>query len=233
MQSSRTLGEVIRRLGLPVSGGNYRQIAARLRQAGVDTSHFGSMSIRARCAAIPHEVLAALVAECTSVAQILTKLGFPTEGRPHQAISQRIRALGIDTLHLRGRGWSRGETKKSHPSVAKSSRNHTWTDDQVFVENSPPVGGQRITPRLLAMGWSYCCAWHRRVARKRPGPSPRSHQRHQQRQPSRQSPALVPELPLANRHLRTQAPLVGTPCYRSAHASVVELVDTLSLGGSA
>lgn len=62
-------------------------------------------------------------------------------------------------MHLRGRGWSRGETKKSHPSVAQNSRNQTWTDDQVFVENSPLVGGQRITPRLLAMGWPYCCAW--------------------------------------------------------------------------
>lgn len=159
VKSSRTLGEVIRRLGLPATGGNYRHIAARLRQAGVDTSHLRSTTIQARCESIPKEALAALVAENSPVAQILTKLGLPTEGRPHRVISQRIRDLGVETKHLRGSGWSRGETKRSHPSVAQNSRKQTRSDDEVFVEHSPIVGGQRITPRLLTMGWSYACTW--------------------------------------------------------------------------
>lgn len=159
VQSSRTLGEVIVRLGLPANAGNYRYIAARLRQAGVDTSHFLRPTIQARCASIPHAVLAALVAESTSVAQVLAKLGLPPDGRPHRVLSQRIRDLGIETKHLRGRGWSRGETKKSHPSVAQSSRNQTWTDDEVFVENSPLLAGRRVTKRLLEIGWSYRCSW--------------------------------------------------------------------------
>ena len=115
--------------------------------------------MQARCEAIPHEVLAALVAASTSVAQLLTKLGLPPDGRPHRVLSQRIRDLGIETKHLRGRGWSRGETKTSHPSVAQSSRNQTWTDDEVFVANSPLLAGRSVTKRLLELGWSYRCNW--------------------------------------------------------------------------
>ena len=133
VKSSRTISEVLRRLGLPTTGGNYRNIAARLRQAGVDTSHLRSTMIQARCASIPDDELARLVSESTSVAQVLTKLGLPADGRPHQAISQRIRKLGVETKHLRGCGWSRGETKRSHPSVAQNSRKQTRSDDEVFV----------------------------------------------------------------------------------------------------
>ncbi len=159
VKSSRTLREVIVRLGLSPNAGNYRYVGARLRRAGIDTSHLRSMTMIARCASIPDHVLTGLVAEATSVVQVLAKLGLPIEGRPHRVISQRIRDLGINTKHLRGRGWSRGETKKSHPSVAQSSRHQTWTDEDVFVENSPLLAGRSVTKRLLELGWSYRCSW--------------------------------------------------------------------------
>jgi hypothetical protein len=55
--SSRSLSEVIRRLGLPTNGGNHRMIAARVRQAELDTSHFGG-AWRTKIASIPIETLA-------------------------------------------------------------------------------------------------------------------------------------------------------------------------------
>ena len=159
VESSRSLSEVLRRLGLPATGGNHRTIAARVRQAGLDTSHFGSTTLAARCAALPRESLEGLIRQCFSVAQVLDKLQMPTEGRSHRELTRRIRHLGLDTAHFRGRGWSRGETKSSHPSVERVSRRNSWLDADVFVENSPLLDGRSVTRRLLAMGWLYRCTW--------------------------------------------------------------------------
>jgi hypothetical protein len=157
--SSRTLGDVLRRLGLRQTGGNYRNISARIRLAGLDVSHFRTRTLAARVAAISRQELMAHVEQCVSIAEVLAKLEMPTEGRSHYELTRRLDELEIDTSHFRGQGWARGETNASHPSVARTSLRKSYTNDEVFMENSPLVGGQRITPRLLALGWAYRCAW--------------------------------------------------------------------------
>lgn len=109
------MADTLRALGLPLTGGNYRMISARVRQAGLDISHFRTATIRARCTAISKQTLERLVPVCTSVAQILVKLQLPIEGRSHRELTLHLRQLGIDTRHFRGRGWSRGETNNTHP----------------------------------------------------------------------------------------------------------------------
>lgn len=132
-------------------------ISARVRAAGLDTSHFGR-KLRVRIEQVAVEHLAKLVAESISFAQVLTTLELPTEGRAHHELARRLAALGIDTSHFRGQGWSRGETKRSHASLARGIAKRTLSDDEVFVENGPLLGGPRIIKRLLAKGWMYCCA---------------------------------------------------------------------------
>lgn len=83
----------------------------------------------------------------------------PTEGRSHHELKRRIRALGLDTAHFRGAGWARGETKDTHPAVARMSKRVALPDAEVFSENSPVYQGAQLMPRLLAKGWPYCCAW--------------------------------------------------------------------------
>jgi len=151
------MAELLRRLGLPATGGNYRYLARALRVAQIDVSHF-------RRAATPLDVsadqLARLVRESRSVAQILAALNRPIAGRPHLELRTRIAELGLDTSHFRGRAWNRGETKASHPSVAAQSRKVTIPDEQVFVENSPAiVGSDSLRQRLVALGRPYTCAW--------------------------------------------------------------------------
>lgn len=104
--SSRSLAEVLRRVDLPATGGNDRLIKARIRSAHLDTSHFETHTLSARCDALPPAQLAAAVASATSIAQVLAMLGLPLAGRAHHALTQRLRTLDIDTSHLRGRGWS-------------------------------------------------------------------------------------------------------------------------------
>ena len=159
VETSRTLGELIRRLGLPATGGNYRHISTRIRQAGLDTTHFGNKTFAARCDAMAPEMLASLVRSATSIAHVLAKLDLPLEGRSHHELTRRIRELEIDSTHLRGRGWSRGETSATHPAVKRTTARKTYPDTIAFSENAPPLSGPDLGRRLRAMGWKYSCTW--------------------------------------------------------------------------
>lgn len=159
VESSHSLADVIRRLGLQPTGGNYRYIKSRIRRAGLDTSHFGYRTLRRAVDEIPVDVLIDLVRRTTSIAQVLAAVGLPTVGRAHRELTGRILRLGLDTSHHRGSAWSRGETAASHPSVAHVTRRNSLPDDVVFVENSQVINnGPALMKRLLAKGWTYCCA---------------------------------------------------------------------------
>jgi 5-methylcytosine-specific restriction endonuclease McrA len=154
--SSFSFSEVMRKLGLPPNGGNHRLITTRIRQAGLDTSHFRTDTARATVEAIPRTQLESVVLECQSVAAVLAKFDLPVEGRWHKEMSRRLRQL--DTSHFLGQGWSRGFTAETHPSVAKVRSATMFPDDEVFVENGPALAGRSLVKRLLAMGWAYACA---------------------------------------------------------------------------
>jgi hypothetical protein len=155
-QASRTMAELLRKLGLEPSGGNYRYIARALRVANVNTDHFRAT----RWIDVPVDQLEELVRESKSVAQVLTKLNRPIDGRPHRELTKQIRSLGLDTSHFPGTPWSRGQTKHTHPSLAARSRATLLPDDVVFVENSRAnVSGPRLAERLVALGRVYECEW--------------------------------------------------------------------------
>jgi hypothetical protein len=104
-------------------------------------------------------LLAPIVQSSRSLAEVLGRLGLSATGGNYRHIAARIRQAGLDIGHLRGRGWARGETKTSHASVDRISKRKAFSNEAVFVENGPFLGGPKIVPRLLAMGWLYRCAW--------------------------------------------------------------------------
>lgn len=140
-----------------ICGGVEVQRSARIRYLQLDTRHFFG-GIARRINALEREELAPLVAASTSVAQVAVALGLPDEGRAHRDLDKRMAALSLDTRHFRGRGWSRGETRESHPSVDHMFRKRELSDAEVFIENAPPTNGTRLTKRLLKMGIRYECA---------------------------------------------------------------------------
>lgn len=156
--SSHSLSDVIRKLGLKPNGGLHRMFSALVRRYGLDTSHFSWGKLRSAIESVPTELLATIVRESTSFAHVLTKLDLPTQGRTHRELTRRVRALGLDTSHFTGRGWSRGRTVETHASVARVTRLRTRPDSEVFVENSPEIRGEALRRRLLARGWTYACA---------------------------------------------------------------------------
>ena len=157
--TSRSLSEVLRKLSLNATGGNHRMISARIRAAGLDTSHFGYGTIASRIADVPRSRLEELVAKSLSIAQVLVELHMPPDGRSHHTMKRRLRELGIDTSHFRGQGWARGETRQSSAIVDRIAKRNCVPDEEVFVDNSSFLDGKGLLRRLLAMGRKYECAW--------------------------------------------------------------------------
>lgn len=156
---SRSYTDVMRRLGLEPTGGNHRMITHRIRLAGLDTSHFFWRRGAKRYDAIPTDTILELVKTSTSHAQVLIKLGLPPHGRLLSDLKGHLQKLAVDTKHFTGPGWARGKTKHTHPSLMSVSRRLSWSDEEVFVENSPLAKGPPLVARLLDRGWAYRCAW--------------------------------------------------------------------------
>jgi hypothetical protein len=78
--TSMSVSDVMRRLGLTPNGGNHRMVQARHRRAGLDMSHFGAHTLRARVDAILRDQLTELAQCCRTVADLLAKLEMPTIG---------------------------------------------------------------------------------------------------------------------------------------------------------
>src|SRR5688500_4448819 len=91
---SRSLSEVIRKLGRTPNGGYHRLITSRIRRLELDTTHFTHRNARRAIEAVSREELESLVLQSCSVAQVLVKLGLPEEGRPHHDLKSRLRDLG-------------------------------------------------------------------------------------------------------------------------------------------
>lgn len=151
------MSEVVRKLGLKATGGNYRYISGRIRSERIDTSHFRYGSMKARYAAITRADLEPLVMSSNTIAEVLAKLGLPVEGRAHRYLTAQIARLQLDTRHLRGNGWSRGETRKTSTIVDAVTRKITTPDHEVFIRNSRYFSSKGVIRRLLARGWIYAC----------------------------------------------------------------------------
>lgn len=133
-------------------------VAAHIRRVGLETAHFKG-NLTEQVYAVPEPHLEQLLAVSTSLAEVLRALGLPVDGRAHAAMKERVASLGFQTSHLRGQGWARDETKETHASVAQMAQRNSFSNDEVFVENSPVFNGPRVVRRLRALGWPYRCSW--------------------------------------------------------------------------
>jgi hypothetical protein len=66
------------------------------------------------------EMLQELANVSTSVADMQHKIGL-TSGSAHISLKRLLKKHNINTTHFTGRGWARGFTKETHPSLAAGS----------------------------------------------------------------------------------------------------------------
>ena len=89
---------VLRHLGLPVSGGGATHLARRIKELGVDTSHFTSLrpppdALRT----LPRGELANALAASRSIADLARRLGLPVTARSRRHVMQQLAEHGLST----------------------------------------------------------------------------------------------------------------------------------------
>lgn len=103
------------------------------------------------------EYLEPIVSKHISIGAVLEEIGIRRTGGNYRMIQKWIRYWEIDTSHFKGQGWSKGESAESNSSVARVTRKISYSNEEVFVENSPVQGGTKLAKRLLSTGWEYEC----------------------------------------------------------------------------
>ncbi len=58
-----------------------------------------------------------LVARCTSIRQMILEGGWKEAGGTYAMLHKRIRRLGLDITHFKGRGWNLGGVAKNRRAV--------------------------------------------------------------------------------------------------------------------
>ena len=92
---------VLRHLGLPITGGGTAHLARRMRDLGVDVSHFTSL----RPPPEPLRLLASgelarTLAESRSMAELARRLDFPVNARVRRHLAREIARNGLSAEHL-------------------------------------------------------------------------------------------------------------------------------------
>lgn len=79
------------------------------------------------------EWLEELVKDSYSYAEVLRKAGRKPSGGNNSHLKHKIEEYQIDTLHFKGRGWSRGLTKETD---ARITSNRKYSIEELFIENN-------------------------------------------------------------------------------------------------
>ncbi|HSA48801.1 MAG TPA: HNH endonuclease [Yinghuangia sp.] len=115
---SRSVNEVLRRLGLPVVGGRHTHISRRLKQLGIDTSHFGQV-VR-----YTPERLARAAAQSTNMREMLANLDVKSYAKADRYVRKRCHDFGVDISHFTPvsstRTWQSMDPERFRSAVAAS-----------------------------------------------------------------------------------------------------------------
>lgn len=104
------------------------------------------------------ELLEPIVKDSYSVAEVLNKLNLKLSGGNYRNIQFKFRYLKIDTKHFKGQAWNKGLTSETDERVRKFTKSNSYSNEEIFVENSPIEGqGNKLTKRLIKLGWIYEC----------------------------------------------------------------------------
>jgi len=93
---------------------------------------------------ITDDELAAAVANCSTISDVVRRLGRNPAGGNHSHISRRIKLAGLDTSHFLGQGWNRGRKQNAWRRTASdilirrpqgSSREHAYLLERALIES--------------------------------------------------------------------------------------------------
>lgn len=102
--ASRTMNEVLKRIGLVPRGGNYETVRERIRFLRIDARHLSRIVLNG-CS---DREIAEAARSSRSYAETMQRLGVRWSGGNHGALKRRLIAMRVDTSHFVGSGWRKG-----------------------------------------------------------------------------------------------------------------------------
>ncbi|MEU6539405.1 HNH endonuclease signature motif containing protein [Streptomyces sp. NPDC047000] len=143
-RGARTMSEALRALGVDPGSSRRAYIRKRMKEFGVDTSHFERDGVK-----WTREILHPAVAASASVCEVLRRLGLDVTGGHHTHISSRIKAYAIDTSHFRASAPGSGVRRSRVPGGLLV---------QQPAESARRVPGDRLKRAMTAAGVPELCA---------------------------------------------------------------------------
>jgi hypothetical protein len=137
---STSLSQVCRRLGL--APGHYDTLRRHITRLQLDTSHLHSASLSPRNkVTVPDDHFAEAVRSSHSIAEVLRRLGYRSNGGNHRMVVGRITRLELDTSHFVGRSWALGHS---------FGPRRTKPLEDILVRNSSYGSTAALRRRLIA-----------------------------------------------------------------------------------
>ena len=103
------------------------------------------------------ELLEENVKNCYSVSQLVRNLGLRNTGGNYRNITNKLHFWNIDTTHFKGQGWSKDLKAENNKSLQEIRKKNSFSDEEVFCENSRCSYNGSVVKRLLKKGWEYKC----------------------------------------------------------------------------
>lgn len=92
---------VLRHLGLPITGGGATHLARRIKDLGVDVSHFTSLRPpREPLQSIGRETLVEALAVSKNIADLTRRIGLPVNPRTRRHVNRHLNEYGLSTAHF-------------------------------------------------------------------------------------------------------------------------------------
>lgn len=98
---STSLVDLMRKVGAPLGSGPRCYLNKRLKQYGIDTSHFHEEALPERARrSYSKDLLADAAARSHSIREMIEYMGFPPRDCPYGHIRKKLDQFGIDTSHF-------------------------------------------------------------------------------------------------------------------------------------
>lgn len=154
--ASRSIAEVVRRLGAEEVGGTQAHIARRLRHYGIDVSHFDSLTQRRRPPRdrrpgdIPESEFIAAIAQARSIAEVARNLSVADSASFRRRYRYVVAAQAIDISHVLGQAHARGTQGRRRLDPA----------DLLVADPSSRrrISAHSLRKALIEIGTPYRCA---------------------------------------------------------------------------
>ncbi|MFC1399746.1 MULTISPECIES: HNH endonuclease signature motif containing protein [Streptacidiphilus] len=152
---SRSVGDVMRYLGIAPYNSAYSYLTSRLTHFGIDTSHFaaatatGRSPVRKFGGLIPRQVLEPAVADSGSITGVIRLLDLNYGGASRSLTMHSIEVHNLDTSHFTGQGHL-----KNLPSPQRRSAAEILVE---YPPGSTRVSNTRLRRALDEIGRSYLC----------------------------------------------------------------------------